>query len=133
MNWKQYQNELIVLVAFLVMFGAYIYKHNHITTQVTGAQSAKHSLEELKNVVSLQKIWADKKIGKKVDKLETLISASKVKWSKKSEKVTATYTGLSSNELNKLITKILNAPIQIRLLDVQKNGSSYNVEFKCKW
>ena len=133
MNWKQYQNELIALVAFVLMLGAYMYKHNQSTTRVVQAQTAKHSLEELKEVISLQKIWADKKTSKKVDKLKTLISASKVKWSKKSKKVTATYTGLGSNELNKLITKILNLPIQVRLLDIQKNGSSYNVEFKCKW
>jgi hypothetical protein len=133
MNWKQYQNELIVLAAVVLMLFAYMYKHNQVTSQAQQAQSTKHSIEELKEVIALKKVWADKKTSKKVIKLEKLIPASKVKWSKKSKKVTATYTGLSANELNKLTTNILNLPVVVRLLDVEKTGSNYNVEFKCKW
>ena len=133
MNWKQYQNELIVLSAFLLMLGAYMYKHSQVTSQAQNIQATKHSIEELKEVVALKKVWADKKTTKKVAQLENLIPASKVKWSNKSKKVTASYTALSANELNKLITKILNLPVVIRLLDVKKIGANYNVEFKCKW
>jgi len=133
MSWKRYQNELIALGAFVVMLGAYAYKHNQGTSQVQEVQRVQSSLGELKEVIALKKIWADKKTTKKVASLQTLIPASKVKWSKKSKKVTATYTGLSSNELNKLITKILNLPVEVRLLDIKKTGSTYNVEFKCKW
>jgi len=133
MIWKRYQNELIVALAFVLMLGTYLYKHNQVTTQAKQAQEVKQSVEELKEVISLQKIWADKKTSNKVTALEKLIPASKVKWSNKSKKVTASYSALSSNELNKLITKILNLPVVVTLLDIQKNGSNYNVEFKCKW
>ena len=133
MNWKQYQNELIVLAAVVLMFFAYMYKHNQVTSQARQAQATKHSIEELKEVIALKKVWADKKTSKKLAKLETLVPASKVKWSKKSKKVTASYTGLSANEFNKLTTNILNLPVVVRLLDVQKMGTNYNVEFKCKW
>ncbi len=133
MNWRQYQNELIALIAFVLMLGAYIYKHNQATTQATQAQAVEQSLGELKELIALKKVWADKKTGKKIDSLKTLIPAAKVKWSKKSKKVIATYTGLGTNELNRLITKILNLPVEIGLLDVQKIGTTYNVEFKCKW
>ena len=133
MSWKQYQNELIALAALLIMFFAYIYKHNQVSSQVEHTKTVQHSIEELKEVIALKKVWADKKTDKKVKKLQMLISPNKVKWSKKSNKVTVNYTSLSSNELNQLITKILNLPIEITLLDVQKIGSSYTVEFKCKW
>ena len=133
MNWKQYQNELIVLSAFLLMLGAYMYKHSQATTQAQNIQATKHSVEELKEVIALKKVWAGKETTKKVAQLEKLMPASKVKWSNKSKKVTANYTALSANELNKLITKILNLPVVIRLLDVKKIGANYNVEFKCKW
>ncbi len=133
MNWRAYQNELIALIAFVVMLGAYAYKHNQVSTQVTQAQTVQQSLEELKEVIALKKIWADKKTSQQIKKLQTLISASKVKWSQKSNKVTASYIGLDANELNKLTTKILNLPVEIRLLDIQKTGATYHVEFKCKW
>jgi len=130
---KRYQNELIVLVAFLLMFLAYLYKHNQISSQAEYVNTVQHSVEELKEVVALKKIWADKKTSKKVAKLEKLIPSSKMRWSKKSKKVTASYKGLTSSELNKLITKILNLPVIIRQLYIQKTGLLYKVEFKCKW
>ena len=39
---------------------------------------AKRSVEEIKEVIALQKIWSDKKTTQKVSKLQTLIPASKV-------------------------------------------------------
>jgi len=133
MNWQRYQNELIVLGAFLLMLGAYMYKHNQVTAQTTQASSTQHSINELKEVIALKKIWADKNVLKKVNNLRGLVAPSKVKWSKEKTEVDASYTALSSNELNTLTTKILNLPAEILLLDIKKTGSSYNVEFKCKW
>ena len=133
MNWQRYQNELIILGTFLLMLGAYIYKHNQVTAQTMQASSTQHTINELKEVIALQKIWADKNVLKKINNLKGIVSASKVKWSKQKTEVDAKYTALSSNDLNKLTTKILNLPAEILLLDIKKIGSSYNVEFKCKW
>ena len=133
MTWKRYQNELIALIAFVLMFGAYGYKAAQVSSQTETMAAAKHSVGEIKEVIALKKIWSDKKTSKKVDKLQTLISASKVKWSSKSKKVTASYKSLTATELNKLVTKILNLPVEIQKLKIQKIASSYDVEFKCKW
>ncbi|MEA1879130.1 MAG: hypothetical protein U9N11_00575 [Campylobacterota bacterium] len=133
MNLKQYQNEIIVIIAFILMLGTFSYKHYYVTAQAKEAEKTTQTLSELKNVVGLKKIWGNKSITKKVTALEKLIVASKVKWNKKGKKVTAIYSGLGDNELNKLTSKILNLPIEITLLDIQKSGSVYNVEFKCKW
>ena len=133
MSLKRYQNELVVLLAFLLMFGAFLYKNVQISSQAEGTASSKHAVSEFKEIVALKKVWADKKISKKVEKLKELIPASKVKWSKKSRKVTAVYEELSSKELNKLISKILSLAVVIIQLDIEKTGSSYHVEFKCKW
>ncbi len=133
MNWKHYQNELIVITALILMLGAYLYKHEQVSAQTQSTQSTQKSINELKEVAALKKIWSDKKTKTKIKKLQTMLPAQKVKWSQKSNKVTASYKGLSANELNKLVTKILNLPVQIQRLDIQKTGQSYNVEFKCKW
>lgn len=133
MTWKRYQNELIALAAFVLMLGAYGYKTEHISSQSETIATAKHSVGEIKEVIALKKIWSDKKTGKKVEKLQTLIPASKVKWSNKNKKVTASYKSLTAAELNTLVTKILNLPVEIQKLKIQKIASSYDVEFKCKW
>jgi len=133
MSWQRYQNEIIVLLSLFLMLGAYMYKHSHAETQVKEAQNVQRSIDELKEVVTLKKIWGDKKLKKKLDAFHAIIPASKVKWMKKKKKIEAKYTGLNAQEINKLTTKILNLPVQIIQLDVKKSGTLYNVEFACKW
>jgi len=133
MNLKKYTNESIIVIALLLMVGSYFYKNYKVTQQLEEVSKVKHSLLELKEVVALEKIWGDKGIQKKVDSLQKVISASKITWTKKQNKITASYSGLNSKELNKLTTKILNTPVTITLLDITTSGSNYNMEFKCKW
>ena len=133
MNWKRYQNELMVLGAFLLMFSMYLYKQHAVSSQSGELNNVIQTMEEIKEAVALKKVWADKKISTKVEKLRTVVPASKLKWRKKRNKVTAFYKALKPSELNKLTSKILNTPIVIDKLDIQKTGSSYNVEFKCRW
>ena len=133
MNWKRYQNELIVVMAFMLMFMGYLYKHTQVSSQREAMVESKLALEEIKEVIALKKIWSDKKMTQKVSKLRTLIPENKMQWSKKSKKVTASYKGLSDKELNTLVTKILNLPIAIKKLQIKNVASSYDVEFKCQW
>lgn len=133
MNWRRYQNELIVLIAFVFMFIGYIYKHGQISSQRESMAESQIALSEIKEVISLKKIWSDKKTTQKVDKLKALFPENKVHWSKKSKKITASYEALNDKELNKLVTKILNLPIEIKKLHIKNVDSSYNVEFKCQW
>jgi len=133
MTWKRYQNELIALVAFVLMFSAYGYKKAQVFAQIETMAESKRSVGEMKEVIALKKIWSDNKTSKKVDKLQTLIPVSKMKWSNKSKKVTASYKDLTAKELNNLVTKILNLPVEIQKLKIQKIASSYEVELKCKW
>lgn len=133
MSWRRYQNELIVLGAFLFMFSMYLYKQNAMSSQSGEIDKVTQSIEEINEVVVLKKIWADKKINQKVEKIKALIPSSKMKWSKKNKKVTAYYSEIGASELNKLITKILNTPVVIDKLDIEKTNASYKVEFKCRW
>ncbi len=133
MNWKQYQNELIVVFSILAMLGAYVYKHNKMDTERSNIKTMTHAVEEIKEVLLLKKTWANKKIITKIQKLEELIPKPKRIWKKEKRKVTASYRELSAKQLNQLITKILNIPIVIRQLEVKNMGETYSVEFKCKW
>ncbi len=133
MNWKLYRNELIVAASLVLMLSTLIYKNSQISSRSQEMSSLKHTVTEFRELVSLQKTWTNKKVSKKVDKLEKIVSQSKVKWSKKGKKLTAVYKGLDPKELNKLITTILSMAVQIQELKIARNSSSYDVEFKCKW
>jgi hypothetical protein len=115
------------------MLAAYIYKQTHIPAQESLEASGASTLYELKETIALKKVWADKKTSKKVMKLKALVPPSKVKWEKKSNKITAKFSNLSSNELNKITTTLLNLAISIQKLNIKKSGSSYSMELKCKW
>jgi hypothetical protein len=133
MNWKLYKNELIVALSLLLMLSGLLYKNTQISSRSQEILSTKHTVREFRELVSLQKTWANKNISKKVDKLEKIVPPSKVKWSKKGKKLTAVYKGLDPKELNKLITTVLSMAVQIQELKINRNNSSYDVEFKCKW
>jgi len=133
MNWKTYKNELIVAGTLLFLLIGFVYKQGQVSGEsITGA-AGKIQLHELKEVIALQKVWADKKTSKKVEKLQSLVAPSKLKWQKKSKKITASFSSLSAIELNRVVSKVLSLPIQIQKLDIKKSGVSYSLELKCKW
>ena len=130
---KIYQNELILLASFMFMILAYGYKSNQVSTQLVEANKIKHSIIELKEVIALKKLWSDKKTSLKVKKFRNTISNQKTKWSNKRKKLTVSYDNLTPNELNKVTTKILNIPVQLIKLKIDKTNKQYRVEIKCKW
>jgi hypothetical protein len=115
------------------MLSGLFYKNKQISSRSEEMLSNKHTLKEFRELIALQKTWANKNISKKVDKLKRIIPPSKVKWSKKGKKLTASYKDIDPKELNKLITSILNLAVQIQELIISRNNTSYAVEFKCKW
>ncbi len=133
MIWKRYQNELIVVLASLLMLIAIVYKNVQVSSSLESLALSKQEVSEFKELVILKKRWLDKRTSRKLDKLQKLVPSSKVKWQKKGKKLTASFRGLSSQELNKVITMILNLAVQIELLEIKNDHGSYNVEFKCKW
>jgi hypothetical protein len=133
MNLKKYQNELAVLLSLLLLMGAFLYKNIKVSSSTKEASSLQHSVDEFKEIIALKRVWADKGLPKKITALKNTIPAAKVTWSKKGKKLTAVYAGLSATELNRLIMKVMNLAVQIQFLDIQKSGSSYHVELKCKW
>lgn len=133
MNWRQYQNEFIVLLGLFLMLLAFLYKNTQISSGAQKTASIIQSSNELKEIASLKKIWAHENIEKKVDNLGKLIPPAKSMWKKEKKKLSASYKGLSAAELNNLINKVLNLATQVKLLEIKKVGSLYNVEYQCKW
>ena len=133
MIWKRYQNELIVAVSVILLLSALVYKNVQVSSSIENMTSTKYAVREFKEIIAHKKRWADKKIHKKIDKLQSIVPVSKLTWNKKGKKLSAKFESLTSKELNKVITSILNLAIQIQSLEVKTNQKNYDVEFKCKW
>ncbi|MGC9350941.1 MAG: hypothetical protein ACP5D3_03050 [Sulfurovum sp.] len=133
MSFRRYQNELIAGLSLVMMLGAFLFKQGQISGQEERANALQSAVSEMKEVVALKEIWGDKALSSKVKVMQTAIPRSKVKWQQKSKKVIASYQGLSVNELNTLMKKILNLGVEIQLFDVKKAGELYDVELRCKW
>ena len=133
MSWQRYRNELIVAAALLFALTALFYKHAKRNEMAQANQQMAKEFALLQETVSLKKIWADKQIGKKVDGLKTLVAPSKMEWRKQGRKLQVKLHDLSASEVNKVVTRLLNIPVQVQRLKAEKTGSSYSMEIACKW
>lgn len=133
MNLERYQSQLIALIAIGVLVGAIFYKYDAFKKQAGASELANNAVLELKEVIALKKIWAESSLTKKVEKLQKIVPKQKVKWTRKKRKLTASFKGLTPQEVNKLIGKIMSLAVEIENLSIQKSGETYSVELKCKW
>lgn len=133
MSLERYQNQLIALLAVLILIGAVFYKYDALKNKAGASAQANSAVVELKEVITLKQIWADSHLLKKVKKLRTLVPKEKVKWTRKKKKLTASFNNLSFIEFNKLVGKIMSLAVEIETLNIQKSGKTYSVELKCKW
>ncbi|WP_294957270.1 hypothetical protein [Sulfurovum sp.] len=133
MNLKNYRNELLVGFSFVLMLMAFFYKNAQISSQAEQLFAVKQEVREFKEIIAHKRIWGDKGLFKKVDKLKNVVPASKMTWNKKGKKLTANYKDLTPKELNKLMAKLMSMAVQIVELNIKKSGDNYNMECKCKW
>ena len=135
MNIKRFKNELIILMALLFVIFAFGYKHKSKEYLNNEKEIIAKNIIEISTVSELKKLWGDKKIGKKLNILKTIVSKDKIKsFDKRSKKITANYQNLNVKELNKITKQLFKIPIQITKLSIKESGKErYTMEFKCKW
>ncbi len=134
MMWKRYQNEAIVLLAFVLMTVGYLYKSNSANSLDRVKAEVALSATEVGEIIALKKQWGNEKLTASVNRMNLNIAPDKIKqFSVKSKKLQASYRGLSDKEMNGIILKLQNIAVQIVKLGVKRKGSSYNMEIVCKW
>lgn len=133
MNWRRYQNELIVGAAFVMMMLALAYKQITLNSQAQQRAEMYRDISEIEEVVALKEIWGNKNLSKKVDILQSVVPSTKVKWNKKQKALTASYSDLTSQEVNNLGKKLMNLPVEIQKLEIKRDDKLFDVELQCKW
>ncbi len=133
MIWKRYQNEVIVLLAFVLMTAGYFYKSSSADSLDRIKTEVALSTTEIGEIIALKKQWGNEKLTESVKKMNLNIASGKIKqFSVKSKKLQASYRGLSSKEMNSIILKLQNIAVQIIKLGVKRQGDNYNIELGVK-
>ncbi len=134
MIWKRYQNELIVVIALLLMLTAYFYKQSQANKLDQTKQEVSASIDEIAEIIALKNQWGDPKLSTKIKKVKENIDEKDIKaFTIKNKKLTASFSDLDSKEMNKIIIKLENIAVQIIKLKVTSSEEKYNMEIKCKW
>ncbi|CAA6827006.1 MAG: Unknown protein [uncultured Sulfurovum sp.] len=135
MTLQRYKNELILLVAILFTFFAFMYKLSAQSNVTNNKAKIQQQITEVSSITTLKEQWGGKQLANKVKVLKSVVPASKViTFTKKSKKLTTSYKNLTGNELSKLSNKLINIPVQIVSLNIQQSAKNqYTMEFTCKW
>ena len=132
---KRFRNELIILLAIIFTLSALFYKLSAQKFVEDKKSEIVSSISEIGRVNGLRKIWKNKGISKKANRLKTIVSRNRVKSFKKhSQKVIVHYKNLNTRELNSITKYIMNNPFIIVKLKIDKVAkNSYSMELICKW
>jgi len=135
MTLQRYKNELIILIAFIFLLLAFMYKLSASTKVHNNHADIQKQIAEISTITALKEQWSGKKLTNEVKVLKTVVPASKVaSFRKKSKKLVASYKNLTGKELSKLTNKLINIPIQITVLKINQSAKDqYTMEFTCKW
>ena len=131
---RKYQNELIVLAALLFLLVGFVYQRTARIRLDVATQQAHTATQEITETTLLQQVWSSKGLKKKVEALRAVLPAAKVeRFDLGKEKLDATFTSLTSQELNALSSQIASLPVRIQTFNVSRTGESYTVGCKCSW
>jgi len=133
MNLIKYKYELILVASFLFFLISYMYKQHNESLNKELLSKSQQEYIELIQTDKLEKIWSNKHTANKVNVLKSIVPPEKVKFTKKSKKLAASFKDLNSRELNKVLNKILNLSTQIEDIKIVRNDKKYDMELKCKW
>jgi hypothetical protein len=135
MTLQRYKNELIILMAFIFLLFAFMYKLSASTEVRNNHAKIQQEIAEVSTITALKGQWGGEHLATKVKVLQTVVPASKVaSFRKKSKKLVASYQNLTGKELSKVTNKLINIPIQITTLKINQSAKNqYTMEFTCKW
>ncbi len=133
---RKYQNELIVLLAFLFLAGAVLFELFQQHKLESAQENAFGTTIKLEDTSTLKKLWiGNKTISSRLKGIESFVGNSKVKTFKiERNHADIVLSGLSGSELNTVVGKyIASTPVQIKSLNIKRDGELYGLELKCSW
>jgi len=133
MMLSRYRNELIVAAALVFAIGGLVYKYVRYTSVVEANRMIVKELSTVHEAAELKKVWGDRQIVKKLERIRTTVPAGKMLWRLKGRRLQATFRDLQDAKFNTVVSTFLSSAVQIESLKVDKGAQGYGLEIKCKW
>jgi Flp pilus assembly protein TadB len=131
---RKYQNELIVLAAFLVLAGGFLYQKSTEKALEDSLEHSRTASRQISDIKVLQSVWSTKDIRNKVSDLHNLVSSNQVKrFEEGKKKLIVDFIGLTGQELNLLSTRIASMPVRIKDFSITRAGDKYEMRCQCSW
>jgi glutamate synthase domain-containing protein 3 len=131
---RNYQNELMIAVAFFVLAGGFLYQRGMDRKLGASLERSKTTALQITEAKTFQKVWSTKGLKQKVSALHELIPAAKIQtFNQKKKKLVANFNDLTGQELNTVSTNLASLPVQIQELAITRTGNNYSMRCTCSW
>ena len=130
----RFRNELILLVAVLVLIAGIVYRYTR-ESQLDSVVLRNHQAsQQIREIAILKQVWGTKGIRAKITKIREALPAARIKtFDLKKSELRAVFSGLSGAEINTVTTQIGESPLRIRSLSILRSGKTYTVRCRCTW
>ncbi len=130
----RFRNELILLVALLVMIAGIAYRYTLSSRLDATVRTSQQAAREVREIAILKQVWGTQGIQGKVAKLRELLPAARIKtFDQKKSELRAVFSGLNGAELNTIATALGESPLRIRTMSILRSGQTYTVRCRCTW
>jgi len=131
---KPHATELWILGALLFALIALNYRY-HQKRELTRLQSqSAQTLREIDETIQLQRIWNTRGLREKLETLRRELPGNLVKaFDLRRRELRIRLEGLDSRLLNRVVTRLGALPLQIRELQIDRQGKTYTMECRCAW
>lgn len=133
---RRYQNEGMILLAFLLLVGALLYRNYQLSKLQESSIEATQMASKIEDIATMKNLWQkNSRIPQKLHEIKTYLPAIKIKILKvEKQKAHILLEGLNGNELNRVTGKyIASIPVQITEMSIGRDGLYYRLELRCKW
>ncbi|TQV63401.1 MAG: hypothetical protein FNT15_03865 [Sulfurovum sp.] len=131
----RYKNELLVLFSLLFLISAYLYKLTKTHQDSVERVELAKNIADFNRVVELQNSWKVQNMSQNVGTLKSVVPTVKIQAVDiEGDKLKASYKMLNPNELNMVVDKIFNLPIQIQQFDIKESSKEqFMVDVRATW
>jgi len=133
---RRYQNEGIVLLALLLLIGAFLFKNYRQKALESRTEDTAALISQIEDIDTMQKLWQkNKTVPQQLERIREGLDQSKIHtFDIKKKKAHLVLEQLSGSQLNSIVGKqIASIPVQISEIMIERSGDHYRLELQCKW
>jgi len=128
------RKEYLLLLAVIFFIFSFVFKSSKESEFIEIKKSIIKKQQKITNIEELKGSWKNKRVNNKLNSIKKYIpSESLASWSKKKNKLKASFVSLNPKIYNRVIKDIWNMKIEIVKFKSKVVDEKYEVKLECKW